>query len=122
MKIMSYVFRRVPSSIKLRLEQKCTVVWRLFGMFGGPISPDCFGGFLDQITTRKKGTVIWPLVAMLDCFGGLFPMFFGGFLDQIKNYDQKKKVQSSGLLTPFATHVTFYCYYVCTENEEINLT
>ncbi len=25
-----------------------------------------------------------------------------------------KKVQSSGLLTPFATHVTFYFYYDCT--------
>ena len=29
---------------------------------------DCFGGFLDQITTGKiKGTVVWPSVAM---FGG----------------------------------------------------
>ncbi len=26
----------------------------------------------------------------------------------------EKKLQSSGLLTPFATHVTFYFYYVCT--------
>jgi hypothetical protein len=39
---------------------------------------------------RKKGTVIWSLVAMLDCFGGSVAMFFGGFIDQITNYDQKK--------------------------------
>ncbi len=38
---------------------------------------------------------------------GFVAMFFGGFLDQIKNYDWKKKVQSAGSLTPFATHVTF---------------
>ncbi len=39
---------------------------------------------------RKKGTVIWPLVAMSDCFSGFVTMFFGGFFDQITNYDQKK--------------------------------
>jgi hypothetical protein len=60
------------------------------------MSLDCFSGFLDQITTGKKGTVIWPSVAMSDCFGGFVAMFFAGFLDQIKKYDQKKKVQSSG--------------------------
>jgi hypothetical protein len=86
----------------------------LVGMFGGSIRLDCVGGFLNQIPPGKKGTVIWPSAAMLDCFGGFIAMFFGGFLDQITNYDHKKKVQSSGLLTPFATHVTFYFYYVCT--------
>jgi hypothetical protein len=41
----------------------------------------CFGGFVDQIMTGKKGTVIWPLVGM---FGGSMSLhFFGGFLDQI---------------------------------------
>jgi hypothetical protein len=55
------------------------------------MSSNCFGGFLDQITTGKiKGTVVWPLVAMSDCFGGFVAMFFGRFLDQITNYDQKK--------------------------------
>ena len=52
---------------------------------------DCFGGFLDQITTRKKGTVVWPSVAMSDCFGGFVAIFFGRFLDQITNYDWKKR-------------------------------
>ncbi len=42
-------------------------------------------------TTGKKGTVIWPLVAMSDCFGRFVAMFFGGFLDQITNYDWKKR-------------------------------
>ncbi len=55
------------SLIKLRLERKGTVIWQSVGMFGGSMSSDCFGGFLDQITTGKKGTVIWPSVAM---FGG----------------------------------------------------
>jgi hypothetical protein len=40
---------------------------------------------------RKKGTVVWPLVAMSDCFGGFIAMFFGGFLHQITNYDRKKR-------------------------------
>jgi hypothetical protein len=71
--------------------KKGTVVWPLVGMFGGSMSSDCFGGFLDQITTGKKGTVVWPLVAMSDCFGGFVAMFFGGFLNQITNYNQKKR-------------------------------
>jgi hypothetical protein len=54
------------------------------------MSLDCFGGFLNQITTGKKGTVVWPLVAMSDCFGGFVAIFFGGFLDQITNYNRKK--------------------------------
>jgi hypothetical protein len=41
--------------------------------------------------TGKKGTVVWPSVAMLDCFGGFVAMFFGGFLDQITQITTKKK-------------------------------
>ncbi len=37
-------------------RKKDTVVWPLVGMFGGSMSSDCFGGFLDQITTGKIGT------------------------------------------------------------------
>jgi hypothetical protein len=59
-------------------------------MFGGSMSLDCFGGFLDQITTGKKGTVVWPSVAMSDCFGGFVAIIFGGFLDQITNYHRKE--------------------------------
>ncbi len=43
----------------------------------------CFsaGSFVDQITTRKKGTVVLPPVRM---FGGSMSSdYFGGFLDQI---------------------------------------
>ena len=43
----------------------------------------CFsaGSFVDQITTRKKGTVIWPSVRM---FGGSMSLeCFCRFLDQI---------------------------------------
>jgi hypothetical protein len=45
---------------------------------------------------RKKGTAVWPLVAMfggsmsLDCFGRFVAMFFGMFLYQITNYNRKK--------------------------------
>jgi hypothetical protein len=59
-------------------------------MFGGSISSDCFGGFLNQIMTEKKGTDVWPSVAMSDCFGGFVTMFLCGFL-QITNYDRIKK-------------------------------
>jgi hypothetical protein len=41
------------------------------------MSLDYFGGFLDQILTEKKGTVVWPLVAMQDFFGGFVAIFFG---------------------------------------------
>jgi hypothetical protein len=50
----------------------------------------CFGGFVNQISTEKKGTVVWPSVGM---FGGSMSLdCFGGFLDQITT---GKKVQSS---------------------------
>jgi hypothetical protein len=51
---------------------------------------------------RKKGTVVWSLVATfggfheLGLFGRFVAMFYGGLLDQITNYDQKKKLQLSG--------------------------
>jgi hypothetical protein len=48
---MSYVFWRVPLSIKLRPEKRysCLAVsWNVWG------SLDCFGRFLEQITTKKK--------------------------------------------------------------------
>ncbi len=51
-------------------RKKGTFIWPLVRMFGGSMSLDCFGGFLNQITTGKKGTVIWPSVAM---FGGSVP-------------------------------------------------
>ncbi len=69
MKIMSYVFWRVPSSIKLRQEKKGTVLWPSVRMFGGSMSLDCFGGFLDQITTRKKVQLSGH---RLQCLGGRF--------------------------------------------------
>jgi hypothetical protein len=65
---MSYVFWWVPLLIKLH-QKKGTVVQPSLGIFGGSMSLDCFGGFLDQITTGKNCTVVWPLVAMSDCFG-----------------------------------------------------
>jgi len=61
------------------------------------MSSDCFGGFLDQITTGKK---VQSSGHRLQCLGGsmnsdylgrFVAMFFGGFLDQITNYDRKKK-------------------------------
>ncbi len=43
-----------------------------------------------KLRPEKKGTVVWPSVAMSDCFGGFVAMYFGGFLDQITNYGRKK--------------------------------
>jgi hypothetical protein len=40
--------------IKLQPERKGTVILPLVGMFGGSMSLDCFGGFLNQITTKKR--------------------------------------------------------------------
>ncbi len=56
---------------QITTEKKDTVIWPSVRMFGGSMSSECFGRFLDQITTGKiKGTVIWPLVAL---FGGSVP-------------------------------------------------
>ncbi len=57
------------------------------GMFGGSMSSDCFGRLLNQITTGKKGAVVWPLVWM-----------FGGFheLQSFIKLRPEKKVQSYG--------------------------
>jgi hypothetical protein len=83
-------------------------------MFGDSMSFDCFGKFLDQIKTGKKGTVVWTLVAMPDCFGGFVAMFFGGFLNQITNYNRKKKVQSSGhWLECHIKNMPHHCGAVC---------
>ncbi len=73
------------------------------------------GSLIKLRPEKEEGTVVWSSVAMSDCFGRFIAMFFGGFLDQITNYGRKKKVQSSGLLAPFATHVTFFlklCLYL----------
>jgi hypothetical protein len=84
------------SLIKLRPKKKGTVVWPSVGMFGGSMSSDCFGRFLDQITTGKKvqssGHRLQCLGGSMssDCFGRFVAMFFGRFLDQITNYNRKK--------------------------------
>jgi hypothetical protein len=114
MKIMSYVFWRVPLLIKLPPEKtKGTVIWPLVGMFGGSISLDCFGGFLDQIMTAKKVQSSGHWLQCRIVLVGSSLCFLVGSLIKLQ-ITTKKKVQSSGLFTPFATHVTFYFYYVCT--------
>ncbi len=90
MKILSYVFLRVPSLIKLRPEKKGTVVCRRLECLGVPSAWIVLAGSLIKLRP-EKGTVVWPLVAMSYCFGGFVAMFFGGFLDQITNYDRKKR-------------------------------
>jgi hypothetical protein len=66
------------------------------------MSSDCFGGFLDQIKTEKKGTVVWPSVAMFGGFHelGLFWRVCRYVFWRVpqSNYKlrPKKKVQSSG--------------------------
>jgi hypothetical protein len=68
--------------------KKGTVIWPSVRMFGGSMSLDCFGGFLDQILTREKkysclaiGCNVWGVGSISsDCFGGFVAKFFGGFL------------------------------------------
>jgi hypothetical protein len=90
MKIMSYVFWRVPSSIKLQPEKRCSCLaigWNVWGFH----QLGLFWRVPQSNYDRKKGTVVWPSVAMSDYFGGFVAMFFGRFLDQNPNYDQEKK-------------------------------
>ena len=65
MKIMSYVFWGVPSSIvfwqvpkfvdQIMTRKKGTVVWLVMFFGGFKLQPE-------KITTRKKSTVVWPTV------------------------------------------------------------
>ncbi len=88
---MSHVFWWVPSSIKLWPEKKVQLSGRWLECLGVPWAWIVLAGSSIKLQQEKKGTVIWPLVAMSDCFGGFVAMFFGRFLNQITNYDQKKR-------------------------------
>jgi hypothetical protein len=88
-------------------RKKGTVVWPLVRMFGGSISSDCFGGFLDQIKTGKKVQSSGHWLQCWIALEGSLLCFLAGSLINLQ-ITTGKKVQSSGSLTPFATHVTFY--------------
>jgi hypothetical protein len=75
---------------QITTENKSTVVWLSVGMFGGSMSSDCFGGFLDQITTGKKVQSSGHRLQCRIILAGFSLCFFGGFLDQITNYHRKK--------------------------------
>ncbi len=107
-------------------RKKGTVVWPSIGMFRGSMSSDCLGGFLNQITTQKKkvqSSGHW-LQCQIVMAGSLLCILVSSLV-KLQIMTEKKGTISSPTpvsLTPFATHVTFYFYYVCTLNEEINLT
>ena len=82
--------------------KKGTVLWPLVGMFGGSMSSDCFGGFLDQITTRKKsysrlaiGCNVWGVPWARINLAGLLLCFLAGSSIKLQIMTGKK-VQSSG--------------------------
>ncbi len=79
----------------IRILTQQTVIWEL-ECLGVPWAWIVSAGSSIKLQPEIKGTVIWPSVAMSDCFGGFVTIFFGGFLDQITNYDRKKQVQLSG--------------------------
>jgi hypothetical protein len=77
------------------------------------MSSDCFGGFLDQITTEKKVQSSGHWLQCRIILAGSLLCFLAGSLINLQ-IRTGKKAQSSGSLTQFATHATFYFYYVCT--------
>ncbi len=71
--------------------KKGTVIWASVRMFGGSMSLDCFGGFLDQNTTGKKVRSSghwfpWARIVLV----GLSLFFLADSLNQFTYYDQKK--------------------------------
>jgi hypothetical protein len=67
-------------------------------MFGGSMSLDCFGRFLDQITTGKRynclaiGCNVWGVGSMSsDCFGGFVAMFLASFSIKLPITTRKKR-------------------------------
>ncbi len=80
-------------------RKKGAVVWPLVGMFGGSISLDCFGGFLNQITTGKKVQLSGHRLQCRIILVGLSLCFLAGSLIKIQITTRKKKVQSSGTIS-----------------------
>ncbi len=122
MKIMSYVFWRVPLLIKLQPEKQVQSSGRWLECLGFHQLGLFWRVPQSNYDQKKKVQSYGHRLQRWIVLAGSSQCFFGGFLHQITNYNRKEKVQLSGLLSPFATHVTFYFYYVCTLNEEINLT
>jgi hypothetical protein len=98
MKIMSYDFWRVPSSIKLRPKKKVQLSGRRLECLGVPWARIVLAGSLIKLPPEKRysrlaiGCNVWEVGSMSsDCFGRFVAMFFGEFLDQITNYDRKNK-------------------------------
>ncbi len=65
-------------------------------MFGGSISLDCFGGFLDQIKTGKKVQSSGHWLQCWIVLAGLLLCFLAGSSIKLQILTGKQKVQSSG--------------------------
>jgi hypothetical protein len=59
---------------------------------------------------RKKGTVVWPLVAMSDYFGEFVAMFFGGFINQITQITTGKKRYSRLARLHYLQHTQHFIF------------
>ncbi len=86
---MSYVFWRVPSSIKLRPKKRYShlaIGWNVWGFH----ELGLFWQVHRSNYNWKKGTVVWPSVAMSDCFGRFVAMFLAGSLIKLQIMTGKK--------------------------------
>ncbi len=68
-----------------------TVIWLLVGMFGGSMSLDCFGGFLDQIMTGKKVQSSGHWLQWRIVLAGLLLCFLAGSLIKLQITTGKKR-------------------------------
>ncbi len=66
---------------QITTRKKVQLSGRRLECLGVPSARIVLVGSSIKLRPEKKGTVIWPSVAILDCFGGFVAMFFGGFLD-----------------------------------------
>ncbi len=113
MKIMSYVFWRVSLLIKLQPEKKYDRKKRNSRL--------AVGWKKSQITVcrlkRQTPTITGKSYDWKKRYSRL-AVGWNTWQNTNTNYDRKKlRPEEKGtvvLLTPFATHVTFYFYYVCT--------
>ncbi len=71
--------------------KKGTVIWPSVGMFGGSISSDCFGGFLNQITTGKKVQLSGHWLQCLIILASLLLCFLAGSSIKLHKLRPEKK-------------------------------
>ncbi len=98
-------------------RKKGTVVWPLVGMFGGSMSSDCFGRFLDQITTEKKVQLSGHWLQCRIVLAGLSLCFLAGSFIKLQITTGKKRY--SHLAIDWNVYYVLLTYYTLPNKQAV---